>query len=220
MPPKKTGKDFQWTDDEAELLLSVTHDYKVKKVAEGIDWESVKSKYSDILELMGNELPSSAEEGSTLLKDYPHTKEKVTKLILTTKLKAVRLKFRQAVDSGRRSGHGRVVMLYYEHCERIWGGSPATEQINAGLESTDIGIAQSIVSNDDLEEEDVNEGEGGRAPIPAAVHESNEPSQEAAAESTVHHRRELLNKTLKNFRHEKMKRKLPIDMQLLECANR
>ena len=66
----------------------MTHDYKVKKVAEGIDWESVKSKYADILR---NELPSSAEEGSTLLKDYPHSKEKVTKLILTTKLKAVRL---------------------------------------------------------------------------------------------------------------------------------
>jgi len=24
MPPKKVGKDFQWTDDEAELLLTVT----------------------------------------------------------------------------------------------------------------------------------------------------------------------------------------------------
>ena len=33
MPPKKAGKDFQWTDDEAELLLTVTYDYKVKKVA-------------------------------------------------------------------------------------------------------------------------------------------------------------------------------------------
>ena len=181
MPPKKAGKDFQWTNDEAELLLTVTHDYKVKKVAEGIDWESVKSKYADILELMRNELPSSAEEGSTLLKDYPHSKEKVTKLILTTKLKAVRRKFRQAVDSGRRSGHGRVVMLYYEHCERIWGGSPATEQIDAGLESTDIGVAQSVptmASN----EEDVNEGEGGSAAIPAAVHDS---VQEAASESTT-----------------------------------
>ena len=60
-------------------------------------------------------------------------------------------------------------MLYYEHCERIWGGSPATEQIDAGLESTDIGVAQSVptmASNEDSEEEDVNEGEGGSAAIP------------------------------------------------------
>ena len=29
-------------------------------------------------------------------------------------LKAVRLKYRQAVDSGRCSGHGSVIMLYFE----------------------------------------------------------------------------------------------------------
>ena len=39
MSPKK---DFVWTDDESELLLNVTHNYKV---AEIVDWESVKSKY-------------------------------------------------------------------------------------------------------------------------------------------------------------------------------
>ena len=117
MPPKKSGKEFQWTDDEAELLLTVTNEYKVSKVAEGVDWESVKSKYSDIMELMQQELPSSVEEAGNLLKDYPHTKEQITKPVLTTKLKAIRLKFRQAVDAGKRSGHGRVVMLYYELCE-------------------------------------------------------------------------------------------------------
>ena len=45
------------------------------------------------------------------------------------------------VDSGR-SGHGKVVMIYYELCEQLWAGSPATEQINVGLESTEL------VSND------------------------------------------------------------------------
>lgn len=43
---------FKWTDDEAELLLEVTRDYKVSKAAEGTDWESIQSKYADILELM------------------------------------------------------------------------------------------------------------------------------------------------------------------------
>ena len=47
--PKRTGKEFQWTDDEAELLLSVAYEYKVKQSAECVDWESVKSKYDDIL---------------------------------------------------------------------------------------------------------------------------------------------------------------------------
>ena len=45
------------------------------------------------------------------------------------RVKAIRNKFREAVDSSCRSGHGRVVMLYYELCEKIWGG---------GLENTEI----------------------------------------------------------------------------------
>ena len=42
-------KDFQWTDDEAELLLNCTHLYKVKKEMASVDWESVKSKVSEFL---------------------------------------------------------------------------------------------------------------------------------------------------------------------------
>ena len=33
---------FTWTDDEVELLLKVTNEYKVSKTAEGVDWESVE----------------------------------------------------------------------------------------------------------------------------------------------------------------------------------
>ena len=43
----------------AELLLKVTHEYKVLKSVEGVDWESAQSKYSDILMA---ELPASCEE--------------------------------------------------------------------------------------------------------------------------------------------------------------
>ena len=65
----KEGKDtFKWTDDEAELLLKVTHDYKVLKATEGTDWESIQSKNADILELMLAEYPED------LNIDYPHKK--------------------------------------------------------------------------------------------------------------------------------------------------
>ena len=46
------AKDFKWTDNKAELLLTDTHNYKIAKVSENVDWESVKSKYDDILSLM------------------------------------------------------------------------------------------------------------------------------------------------------------------------
>ena len=54
---KKGRKEFTWTDDKAQLLLEVAHDYKVQHLAEGIRWESVKTKYADILELFHKELP-------------------------------------------------------------------------------------------------------------------------------------------------------------------
>ena len=35
--------------------------------------------------------------------------------------------FRKAVDSGKKSGGGRVVFVMYDKCHEIWGGSPAAE---------------------------------------------------------------------------------------------
>ena len=84
-------KNFVWTDDEVELLLSVTHQYKVQKLMETVDWESIKGKYDDILTKLREELPATEEEAKSLQKDYPHTKEKFTKAMLTTKLKNIRI---------------------------------------------------------------------------------------------------------------------------------
>ena len=62
MQPKKNSKedkkDFKWTDDEVELLLNVSNEYKVSKASESVDWESVKSKYSDIYDLFVAALPN------------------------------------------------------------------------------------------------------------------------------------------------------------------
>jgi hypothetical protein len=127
---KSKPESFIWKDDEVKLLLKVTEEYKVRQTAENVDWESCQSKYSDILELFMSQYPS-AENAKSIGKDFPHKKEEMTKVIITTKLKAVRSKFRAAFDSGRKSGHGRVVLLYFESCEAIWGGSPATSTIHA-----------------------------------------------------------------------------------------
>ena len=133
----------------------MTHDYKVKSIRKfqlGIS----KTKYDDILTLMLQELPDTAEEAQKSGKDYPHTKEKITKKVLTSKLKAIRIKFREAVDSGRRSGHGCVVLLYYELCEKIWGGLPATEEIQTGLESLEI-VSNEGQSEDQIPPTDTDE---------------------------------------------------------------
>jgi len=47
---RKDVNNFVWTDDEVELLLRITNEYKVAKSAENLDWESVHQKYKEILE--------------------------------------------------------------------------------------------------------------------------------------------------------------------------
>ena len=135
---KKYADKYKWTDDEVELLLMVKKGYKTKQTAKSTDWESCVDKYDEILEAYSAHYPSP-EDAAAIGKDFPHKKNKLTKSVLMSKLKAIRSKYRQAVDNGirRRSGHGRVEMIFYEHCSEIWGGSPATAAMAAGLESSE-----------------------------------------------------------------------------------
>jgi hypothetical protein len=217
---KSKPESFIWTDDEVELLRKVTEEYKVRQTAENVDWESCQSKYSDILELFMSQYPS-AENAKSIGKDFPHKKEEMTKVIITTKLKAVRSKFRAAVNSGRKSGHGRVVLLYFESCEAIWGGSPATSTIHAGIESTDITeevesrssspTPTSPASSTSFESEKSRDTEN-----PEAEASQERPSH--SQESTVNERRNLLDAKLRGHKQEKLKRKLSTDNHLLTIA--
>ncbi|KAL3058079.1 hypothetical protein OYC64_010293 [Pagothenia borchgrevinki] len=48
----RTRKElFSWTDDEVELLLNVTLEYKTTKIQDNVDWESCKHKYTEIGDL-------------------------------------------------------------------------------------------------------------------------------------------------------------------------
>ena len=160
----------------------------------------------------------NAREKKSIGKDFPHKNEEMTKVIITTKLKAIWSKFWAAVDSSRKSEHGRVVLLYVESCEAIWGGSPATSTICAGIESTDITIevesrspspTPSLASSTSFEIErlgDIDNLEPGA-------------SQEMQLqESTVNERRKLLGAKLRGHKQEKLKRKLSTDSQLLTIA--
>ena len=98
------------------MLLSCTNDYKSQKAAEGNDWQSVRTKYGDIQTLFHQCVLDAQENGNAAFKHKPEE-------VITSKLKNIRIKYREAVDNGRRSGHGRVVMLFFEFCESIWGGA-------------------------------------------------------------------------------------------------
>ena len=96
-------------------------------------------------------------------------------------------------------------MLYYETCQAIWGGSPATEQLEIGLGSTDLNGAPKSPSNSPITTtNDVGDCAG--------------TDGEGTGDDTVTRRRNLLDKHLMEHRQLKLKRKLPVHMQLLACA--
>ena len=59
-----------WTEEEAELHLHCTNEYKVLKIAENVSWESCEKNNSEILELPKAKYPTS-EESKRMGKDYP-----------------------------------------------------------------------------------------------------------------------------------------------------
>ncbi|KAL2093098.1 hypothetical protein ACEWY4_010410 [Coilia grayii] len=122
-------------------------------------------------------------------KDFPHDPSSITKIQIAAKLKAVRNKYRHDVDAGRRSGHGRVVLIFFELCTEIWGGSPAMTALPSGFETGDLLDNQSTSANS-----------------------PNSPS----CSGLVKERRDLLQARLNNHRGDRLKRKTPTDPAVLE----
>ena len=52
---------FNWTNDEVELPLKLTNEYKVKNENKNIDWGSVQQKCTDILDRFKSELEKAIE---------------------------------------------------------------------------------------------------------------------------------------------------------------
>ncbi|KAK7177198.1 hypothetical protein R3I93_001242 [Phoxinus phoxinus] len=125
-------------------------------------------------------------------KDFPHDASMVSKAQVTPKLKNIRSKYRHAVDTGRRSGQGRVVLIFYELCEEIWGGSPATRSIDAGIETGDL----EETSTSTVEPSDSPHSTESIDCLPSAV---------------VKQRRDLLQAKLNSHRGDRLKRKVPTD---------
>ena len=88
--PKKTNTEFLWTDDEIQLLLQTSLNFKSKCEFEGLRWESVRSTSEQIFENMSKEYPEDPEK-------FPN-KSTITKERITAKLKSIRTGFKKAAD--------------------------------------------------------------------------------------------------------------------------
>ena len=74
-----------WSDDETLLLLNVTNEYKNAMTAEGIDYDTVKSKYKEIFQRFIDQIPEISDK-------FPHKKEDFTLPVLKSKIKNIRTK--------------------------------------------------------------------------------------------------------------------------------
>ena len=121
------------------------------------------------------------------------------------------------------------------------GGSPATEQLNGGIESVDLAQKDSSASSEGSKNANTSL-EGGDTSVnldnssinnasfqvdnddsERDTHHTEEPDHsethtDGSVATTIKQRRELLDNQLKNYKQEKMKRKLPVDSQMLCCA--
>nr|XP_057945606.1 uncharacterized protein LOC131139747 [Doryrhamphus excisus] len=191
-------ESFVWTDDEVELLLRVTLEYKSNKYQENVDWESCPSKYSDIMLAFQQQYVTGDMAAG---KDFPHDPCNVSKCQITSKLKAVRNKYRHAVVSGRRRGHGRVVLIFFELCEEIWGRSPASCAIPSGVESGDILEDDSSTPSPDS---------------PASLDFPQSSIRTSLTPGVGSHRRHLLQTKVNNHRKDRLKRKAPMEPAVQE----
>lgn len=102
--------NFVWTDEEVTLLMSVVNDFKTQNAAEGSDWIIIKNKYEELAKKYIERYPKSA------ISEFPKSDEcekLFTKERLCSKLKRIQSGFKKAIDSGRRSGGGRIVTTFY-----------------------------------------------------------------------------------------------------------
>ena len=90
-------KNFSWTDEEMALLLQVTIAYKAEETSEGLDCDSVRSKYDGILEKFIERYPNNEATS-----EFPHSEDEsvFTKDSLVARVK---LCFRKAIDFSSKS---------------------------------------------------------------------------------------------------------------------
>lgn len=106
------AKDFSWMDDELDLLLKYALVYKSKCEYEGLSWEGTRTKYEKIEELILERYPGKPSDKPNEQFPCVGKTEFITKERVSAKLK-MRTEYKKAVDSGRKSGGGRVVFTFY-----------------------------------------------------------------------------------------------------------
>ena len=204
---RKAEVDFSWTDDELQLLLEASLDFKSKCEFQGESWESKRSKYENILDIMLKQYPEDQER-------YPN-KEKLNKDQVAAKLKTIRTGYRKACDNGWKNDGGRIVFTFYGLCKILWGGSPAVTSLSNAIGSP----LQDQLSSTTF----VNKFPDDLSPVQPASFEGEEEEFEESVETNtsseeVTKQREKVSEMLKNRKDKKVTSRIRTDNQLLQLT--
>ena len=123
---KKNDPTFSWTDKEVELLPESVKIFKKNMEAEGVERESLRTKYDKIMEIVHKNYPKTGNIEECI--------QELHKACITSKVKKVHSDYKKAADLGKRSGGRRTIMTFYDLCQDIWAGSPATTSLSSGFD--------------------------------------------------------------------------------------
>ena len=88
----------------------------------------------------------------------------LTKKKIIAKLKRIKFGYRKAVDSGRRSGGGRVVTLFFDEYSELWSGCPSVEAMDNGIEtSEEISVSEDPASLPSIVDDSASDDENNDA---------------------------------------------------------
>ena len=170
-PPPKKAKAFRFKDEHIDNLISCLLNYKVKCEFDNIDFDADKPTqytkirddmagiYRDEEDLFGpleNEKPdkTATKEEKALFNDRKKLVTRGYKRI-QEKIKDLRQGFSKAIVNGTRSGSGKFVYEHYDRLKQIWGGSPNTEPLTCGIDTSSVNMTQ-IDGDNAGESEDEN----------------------------------------------------------------
>lgn len=151
---ESSSSKFKWTETMVSKLIKAIREYKTKMEYKNLDFSADKVKLYEALRVeMAKEYSDffGPMEISPLPEDCEDETEKVDKNVyleqerkkvkkgysrVMEKVKDIRQRFSKAITSGRRSGSGKIVLEFYDELVKIWGGSPATEPLPFGVQSS------------------------------------------------------------------------------------
>ncbi|PFX21213.1 Membrane primary amine oxidase [Stylophora pistillata] len=138
-------------------LLRALSEFKANMEYRNVDFNADKNKqYEAVRKAMARKYSSGdvdlfgPEETTAIPEDVEESlrKELVEKVMskkalmkksysrVMEKIKELRQKFCNAVTAGSKSGSGKLVMEFYDVMVKIWGGSPSTEPLSFGVQSS------------------------------------------------------------------------------------